>query len=442
MLSRIAPRWRGELLPAGLVAGGAVLLGVLAVKSPVAAVGLLGLFGVGIGVARYGIFAAAAAALALLPWPVIFEGVLPGQVGTLAATGGAAALLWLVWPLEFESKLLPVACFFFLAVTCGHLMFATGSDQYIQWAKEVVFAAVALATTSVRGQELMPRFKLPVYGSCIAAMLVHGAIIGAGLGAIGTYYDAGERLGFTGEGPHPLALMTMVIGVAGLCASKNLWKIAFFALGAVPSALTGVRSALLGLAVGLFTFLLKSEVKLKAVVVLTLIAVVAYATGALDVVTSRFADNAKEFSSLSSAGSGRGEIWTIALNAWDAAGPVAWVFGTGLRSIPKFELAELGKGLIGHSDIVEVLVQFGVVGFAAWAAIWFGLLRSRSQTIILLPILTFGVVNGSLEYVAPLTTGLVLAAAFADPQRREGKARAARKTSLSAAARARPSGLS
>jgi len=353
-MNRLARPWRGELLPAGLAAAAAVLIGALAVKSPVAAGLLIGAFGVGIAVARLGVFAAAAAAFALLPWLVIFEGVLPGQLGTLAASGGAAALVVVVWPLEFESKLLPVACFFFMAVATGHLCFATAQDEYIQWAKEVVFAVMALATTSVRGQQLMPRFKVPVFGSCIAAMVVHGAIIGAGLGAIGTYYDAGERLGFTGEGPHPLALMTMVIAVAGLCVNKNAWKIVLFALGAVPSALTGVRSALLGLAVGLFTFIFKSDVKLRAFVVLGLIAVVAYATGALDVVTSRFADNAKEFSSLSSAGSGRGEIWTIALNAWNAAGPVAWVFGTGLRSIPKFELAEMGKELIGHSDIVAM----------------------------------------------------------------------------------------
>ncbi|HEY1854943.1 MAG TPA: O-antigen ligase family protein [Solirubrobacterales bacterium] len=411
-MNRAARPTRSDVVAAGFAAAGALLIGVLAAKSPVLAVLLLGALGVGIAVARYGIFAAAAAAFALLPWMVIFEGKLPNQVGTLAAFGGAVTLIALVWPLEFKSRLLPVAAFALFAVTTAHFCFATDQDQYIQWAKEVVFIMVALGTTSVRGKELMPRFKKPVYGSCVAAMIVHVGIISAGLGEVGTYYHAGERLGFTGEAPHPLALMTMIIACAGLCNRTNLGKVGGFGLGAVPAALTGVRSALIGLAVALFAFLFKSEVKMKAVLVLSLIAIVAFATGALDVVTSRFADNANEFSSFSSAGSGRGEIWTVALNAWNAAGPVAWAFGTGLRSIPKFELAELGKELIGHSDIVEVLVQFGVVGFAAWGAIWFGLLRSGSSAIILLPILTFGVVNGSVEYVAPLATGVVLAAAF------------------------------
>jgi O-Antigen ligase len=411
-MNRLAHLSRGELIAAGVAGAGALVIGMLAAKSPVYAGLLLGALGVGIAIARYGVFAAAASAFALLPWLVIFEGKVPNQVGTLAAFGGAVTLLVLVWPLEFKSRLLPIAAFFLFAVTTAHFCFATDQEQYIQWAKEIVFIMIGLATTSVRGQELLPRFKKPVYGSCVAAMVVHGCIIAAGLGEVGTYYHAGERLGFTGEAPHPLALMTMIIACAGLCNSTNLGKVAGFGLGAVPAALTGVRSALIGLAVALFAFLFKSEVKMKAVLVLSLIAIVAFATGALDVVTSRFTSNANEFSSFSSAGSGRGLIWTVALNAWNAAGPVAWVFGTGLRSIPKFELAAMGKELIGHSDIVEVLVQFGAVGFAAWAAIWTGLLRSGSSPVILLPILTYGVVNGSLEYVAPLATGLVLAAAF------------------------------
>ena len=60
-----------------------------------------------------------------------------------------------------------------------------------------------------------------------------------------------------------------------------------------------------------------------------------------------------------------------------------------------------------------MLVQFGVVGFAGYLGIWFGLLRSPSNSIILVPILAFGAVNGSIEYVSSLTIGLVLAACFA-----------------------------
>ena len=54
-----------------------------------------------------------------------------------------------------------------------------------------------------------------------------------------------------------------------------------------------------------------------------------------------------------------------------------------------------------------------MVGFAGYLGIWYGLLRSPSNSIILVPILAFGAVNGSIEYVSSLTIGLVLAACFA-----------------------------
>lgn len=416
-MNRGVTRPRLELLPAFVAGIAAIVVGVLVVKSPPAAVAFVGLIGVGIATLRYGTFAAAASSFALLPWMVTFEGVLPNQVGTLVASAGTAVLLTLVWPLEFESPLIPVAAFFFLGVTLGHLALSSDKEQFFQAAKYIDFALVALAVTSNRGRPLMPRFKRPVYGSCVAAMGVQLVVIAAGLGKVGTYYHAGERLGFTGEAPHPLALMTMVIAAAGLCTSTSLRKGLLFALGAVPSAFTGVRSALLGLLAALLTFIGKSDAKLRAGIVLVLIAAVAFATGALDVLTSRIATQGNEFSSLATAGSGRGEIWTAALNGWDHAGPWAWVFGTGLRSIPAFELKEIGVELIGHSDVVEVLVQFGVIGFVGFLGIWLGLLRSPANSIILVPILAFGAVNGSLEYVSSLTVGLILAAAFADRRR-------------------------
>ncbi|MBS1878074.1 MAG: O-antigen ligase family protein [Actinobacteria bacterium] len=416
-MNRAAPRLSIDVFPALLAGLGAIIVGVLVVKSPPAAVAFVGLIAVGIATLRYGTFAAAASAFALLPWMVTFEGVLPNQVGTLIASAGAAVLLTLVWPLEFESRLIPFAAFLFVGVTLGHLALSSDKEQFFQAAKYLDFAGVALATTSTRGRELMPRFKRPVYGSCVAAMGVQLLVIMAGLGRVGTYYHAGERLGFTGEAPHPLALMTMVIAAAGLCTSTSLRKGLLFALGAVPSAFTGVRSALFGLFAALLTFLGKSDAKLRAALVLGVIATVAFATGALDVLTHRIANQGSEFSSLATAGSGRGEIWTAALRGWEHAGPWAWGLGTGLRSIPAFELKELGVELIGHSDIVEVLVQFGVIGFAGFLGIWLGLLRSPSNSIILVPILAFGAVNGSLEYVSSLTIGLVLAACFAGGRR-------------------------
>jgi len=398
----------------------AVLTGMLVSRSPVLAVLVVGVVGMSVAAARFGAAGVAVPAFAALPWLVILEGVAPGQLGTLTAAVAAGALLYLVFPLSFESPLVPLAAGIFVTISLAHAIFATDSEQLIQAAKYTTFAAMALAVTSSRGRELLPSFRLPMLASCAAAMSFHLGVIAAGYGAANTYYGAGERLGFAAAGPHALALMSMIVAAAGLTLLRPQLKAGLFALGAVATALSGVRSALFGLAVALLIFFLQSRNKGRALMVLGAIAIVAVATGALDVLTARFAEHPNEFSSFATAGSGRGAIWSVALNAWDSAGPWAWLFGTGLRSIVGFELASLGHALIGHSDIVEVLVQLGVVGFAAWLCLWVGLLRANLRSLVLLPIVAFGVVNGSLEYVAPLTAGLFLAGACSEPSPQEG----------------------
>ncbi|HET7121228.1 MAG TPA: O-antigen ligase family protein [Solirubrobacterales bacterium] len=404
--------------PSPLLVGGcalvAAVMSVILVRSPVLAVLAIGAIGVGVAATRFGLVALVVPSFGLLPWLVILEGKLPNEVGTLTATMAAGALLVMAAPLRWESLLIPVASFVWVTIVLSHGFFATDFEGVIQACKYMVFPAMALAVTSEGGREVLPRLRKPVLGSALAAMAFHLAIIAAGLGADGTYYGAGEKLGFAGKGPHPLALMSMIIACAGLASPRVRERIAFFALGAVPAALSGVRSALLGLAVALGVYIWRTPRKVQVVAVLIGIFAVALATGALDVVGARFGTHPEEFSSFSSAGSGRGEIWTVALEAWEAAGPWAWAFGTGLRTIPHFELKSLGIELIGHSDIIEVMVQLGVIGFAAWASIWVGLLRARLQPLVLIPIVVFGVVNGSLEYVAPLTLGIFLAGACVD----------------------------
>jgi O-antigen ligase len=252
-------------------------------------------------------------------------------------------------------------------------------------------------------------------------MVVHLLVIAAGIGnESASYYDAGEKLGLAADGPHALALLATIVAAAGLTVRRTSFQIALFGLGLVPALLTGVRSALLAIAVVLVVYLVQSRVRLRAVVVLVAIVAIAVVSGAADVVTARFASESGEFSSFSSAGSGRGLIWTVAIEGWQAAGPFAWIFGAGLRSVVDFEVAALASGFVGHSDVIEVLVQLGILGFIAWVALWVGLLRAGLAAIILLPILVFGIVNGTLEYVAALTLGLCLAAACADQREPDG----------------------
>jgi hypothetical protein len=410
-MARSRPFLRGDLILAAGATLAAVAMGVLVVAAPLVGGLSIATLGVVVAAVRLGPVAIGLPALMLLPWFVVLEGVAPALVGTLVAAGAAGALLLAVMPLRFDNAMVPAAAAAFVLVVGGHAIFAVDEEQFIQVAKYLVFVTIALAMSSATASELMPRLKVPLLASGFAAIVVHLGIVAAGLGNASSYYGVGERLGYAADGPHALALLATIVAGAGLAMQRLTLQIPFFSLGVVTAMLTGVRSALLGIAVMIVLFLLRARSKARAVGVLVAFAVVAVVTGAADVVTSRFDREAGEFASFSGAGSDRGLIWTVAIQGWEAAGPAAWFVGAGLQSVVEFEVAALGSGLVGHSDLVEILVNLGIVGLVAWLTLWVGLLRAGMSAFVLLPILTFGLVNGTLEYVAAITFGLAVAAA-------------------------------
>jgi O-Antigen ligase len=399
-----------------VAAATAVLAGALVAKTPPAGIGLVALVcaaAVAIRLTRLGIVELS---LGALPWLVIFDALMPSLLKTFVATVAAAAMLWLAVPLRYQRYLGPVVAVLFIVVLFAHVLFATETDQYTQFAKFLVFPAICLAVLSERGQEQLPKARNFLLASCLAAMVVHLGIVGAGLGQTGTKYEIGEKLGFGRGILHEMALTFVVIAAAGLVSSKRiLLQASFFALGAVPALLTGVRSALLALLVVVLIFVVRSHLSRRSLATVLVILIAAMASGGIQIVQNRFNQESKQETSLSSAGSGRGEIWKAAAEPWWNAGPPQWLFGTGLRSIEKQELRDLGKVFIGHSDLVEVGVQLGIVGFALWALLWFALLRSPLENILLVPLIVYSVVNGSIEYVAPTALGLAFAAACRPP---------------------------
>jgi hypothetical protein len=412
--------WRARLptplLAAALAACVAVATGALLVRSPAAGVGVVALIGVGALAARLTRLGAVELLVGLLPWLVIFDGPLPGLVRTFATAAAAIALLALALPLQYRRALGPVAAGLFVAVVLGNAIFATDSDQFTQVAKYMVFPAVALAVLSERGQERLPAARDFILASCLAAMVVHLGIVAAGLGETGTKYDIGEKLGFGRGIVHEMALTFVVIAAAGLVSSKRVpVQLAFFALGAVPALLTGVRSALLALLVVVFIFVIRQRFDRRALAVVVAILLVAFASGAAQVVQERFAKESRTENSLATAGSERGAIWTTAVKPWWNGSPPEWLFGTGLGSIEAAEIRELGSPFFGHSDLIQVGVTFGLVGFLVWAGLWLALLRAPLESIVLVPLIVYAVVNGSALYVAPLTLGLVFATACRAP---------------------------
>jgi uncharacterized membrane protein YqjE len=415
MIARLSSPPRFE--PIYLVAAAmAAMAGALVAKAPPAGIGLVALVCGAVLAIRLTRLGIVEVTLAALPWLVIFDALMPSLLKTFVAAMAAAAMLWVAVPLHYRRYLGPIAAVLFIVVLGLNVVLATEYDQFIQFAKFLIFPAVCLAVLSERGQEEMPKARNVILASCMAAMVVHLGIVSAGLGQSGTKYDVGEKLGYGREILHEMALTFVIIAAAGLVASKKiLLQAGFFALGAVPALLTGVRSALLALLVVVLIFVLRSKLDRRAIATVGAILVLAIAGGGIQVVQNRFDQESKQESSLSTAGSGRGEIWKAAAGPWWNGGPQEWLFGTGLRSVEENELKELGKVFIGHSDLIEVGVQLGVIGFACWALLWVALLRAPLENILLVPLIVYSVVNGSIEYVAPTALGLAFAAACRPP---------------------------
>ncbi len=414
MIARLHhPRVELIYLLAGVTA---VLAGALVAKQPVAGVGLVALVcaaAVAMRLTRIGVVELS---LAALPWLVIFDGLMPSLLKTFVATAAAASMLWLAMPFRYRHAFDPIVTLLFAAILLANVLFATDFDQFVQFAKFLIFPAVCLAVLSERVQEEMPRTRNVILASCMLAMVVQLGIVTAGLGQTGTKYEIGEKLGYGRGIIHEMALTFVVIAAAGLVSTKKiLFQAGFFALGAVPALLTGVRSALLALLVVLLIFVLRSRLDRRAMATLLVIIAAAMASGGIQIVQNRFNEESKKETSFSSLGSGRTEIWSAALTPWLNDGPPQWLFGTGLRSVEEQELHDLGKVFIGHSDLIEVGVQLGLVGLALWLMLWYALLRSPLENIVLVPLIVYSLVNGSIEYVAPTALGLAFAAACRPP---------------------------
>jgi hypothetical protein len=394
----------------------AVATGALLVRSPAAGVALVGAVGIGATASRLTRLGAVELLVGLLPWLVIFDGLLPSLLRTFVTTAAAIALLALATPLRYRRVLGPVAAGMFVAVVLGHGIFAADSEQLQQVAKYMIFPAVSLAVLSERGQQLLPGARNFILASCLAALTVHLGIIAAGLGQTGTKYEIGEKLGFGRGIVHEMTLTFIVVACAGLVSSRRLSvQLAFFSLGAVPALLTGVRSAVLALLVVILIYCIRVRFDRRAWIVIVSIVAVAFASGGAQILATRLAKESKSETSIAAAGSERGAIWTVAVTPWWNAGPPQWLFGTGLGSVEAAEIRELGKPFFGHSDLIEVGVTFGLTGLFAWGLLWFALLRSPLESIVLVPLIVYALVNGSMLYVAPLTLGLVFSAACRAP---------------------------
>ena len=358
--------------------------------------------------------------LAALPWLVVFSDVAPPLTLTLAS---AFAVLLLVarTPLRPDIISIPwIGVFLFILLLLAHVAESTASGQFIEAAKLVLFPAMVLVVSSQTARDRLVAMRPILLGSAVGAMATQAATLVLNIGPSGNYYKSGTyhktgvQLGLTPDTPHEMALLGVIVAVACLVTIRDIrWRIATAAVAATPALATGIRSALVALALTLLMLVIKTRLRPSVVLSIISIAAIVIYSGAASVIVARYQHGqaAGEYSNLQAAGSGRGAIETTALGQWGVSGFSGIVFGTGLAAIRQIEQQKLGEAVGAQNDVVAIVVELGVIGLFGWFLIWFAIIRAKANWLVLVPIASYALTNGVMQYVGAIVFGIVMAVA-------------------------------
>lgn len=416
---RASIRWQHIEGRAAKACGGAlvcVALGYAVARDPLvagaAAILTAGLVVLGFG----GLERFTALLVALLPWLVLFLDRTPKLTLTVTAAIAVLGLLALTTDWRRVSTLSWLAVYLFFLSIAGQAVASSAPGHGIEAAKYALFPAMVLAVSSVENQRRLVRMRPLLLGSGVAALATQAVVSALHLGATNTYYGSGEQLGLAAESPHEIALVGVMVAVACLLTIEDVrWRFSAAAFAAVPAIATGVRSAFVALALAILILALRTRFRPSTMVAVIGVVAAIIVSGAGSVVLTRYQQDLArgQYASFSSAGSGRGALWGNALSAWRESGPWKIFFGTGLRSVEQIEFQRYGEAVTAQSDPIAVLVELGIFGLAGWLLLWLAIVRAGVNWLVLIPMVSYAVSNGSLEYVGAVVFGLALAAACA-----------------------------
>lgn len=401
-------------------------------ESPIALV-MVGVFLAAVIFALAGLARFTAMVLATLPWLVMLDTLIPKLTLTFVSASGALLLLLLTRPRYRPSSLAWIGTSLFAVILSIGVIESEAGEQFIEAAKYTVLPAMVLVASSPAGRERLLDMRRVLLWSGVGAMAAQGAIVLLHLGKAGTKYGAGEQLGFATQNPHELALVGVIVAVACFVSINDIrWRLVGAAIALAPALATGVRSALVGILVSLIVLAIRARLRPGVLLGIAALCVAIIFSGVGTIIAKRYRqDQSKgEFAHVATLGSDRGALWTVALHQWSASGPKEAVFGGGLRSIKQIE----EQGLLlsdatAQSDPITILVELGILGVIGWLLMWLALVSSGVNWVLLLPLASYAVTNGSLEYVGATVFGIALAGACM-PSIRVRKSRARRGGAL------------
>lgn len=396
---------------AGLLA--ALVIGYATVRLPMEALALAVLLLVA-GTIAIGRLAALVGILVLsLPWLVVLGNLLPALFKTFWAAAATLAIIAYVAPRIPATRLgflfrLGFVCFF--APQVIDFARSAGYQQFIQVAKYMIFPSMVLAVAFGTRTAGLARLRRTLIASATLSALVQLGLAAAGLGSSGSR-QLGQEIGFGGA--HDVSLLMSCVAAAAIAeAMPFVSRLVAVGLASVAAIVTGVRSGLLGLALAAVVSIGAGRLRPSRLAIVGAAVAAVFLSPAADIVLKRFHYSQKvgEFTTFANYGSGRGAIWSNSLRYFANANPFDWLFGTGLRSILHITQQAVGASVVGQNDVIDVVVQLGVIGLFGLLVLWVVLIRTTVRRLPLVVLASFGFTNGSLEYLAPLVVALVLVA--------------------------------
>ncbi len=352
--------------------------------------------------------------VASLPWLVTLNTLIPKL--TLTFTAALSALLLLSLTKRYTLKgILWLGPPLFLLIILFAAIKSETEEQLIEAAKYSIFPLMALVVASPTNREWLISKRLVFIYSGVTAMAAQGVIILLHIGSTGTKYGVGEQLGFATQNPHELALVGATLAIACLITIRDTrWRLATAAIALTPALATGVRSGVVSIAVSLLVLAIRTRLRLSIVISAIVLCAIIIFSGVGTIIVKRYErDQAKgEFSSISTAGSGRGGLWTTILSSWSDSGTARIFVGDGFRSVERIEEQHLFKRVfIAQSDFIGVLAELGIIGLIAWLLTWLTIISAKVNWILLLPLGIYALLDGSLEYVGATVFCIALAGA-------------------------------
>ena len=348
----------------------------------------------------------------ILPWLLVMNALIPPVSRTIFTAIVVALWLLSARPFRIRSAALWLGLMLSAAMIAISIVELQSASQLISALKFALFPAVVLAASSPANRRRIRSFAPILTRSAGCALGFHLLLIATQVTGRVNRYDVNEGLAAQ---PHEIALLGIVTAAAAVTLVEARWqRVTIVIIGLSASFTTGVRTGVIA-AIPLLLLIayrsLRSNSPTEIIGWIVGILVVTY-SGVLGILSDRLtrSEATNEFGSIQTAGSGRGEIYQAVWDGYVHSGPLRWVIGDGLDASLRFtDPLPFNMAVVSHTDLLEVVATFGLVGAISIGLIIYGLFASGYLWQVIAGLVLFGLLNGAIAYSTVVVVGILLA---------------------------------